>query len=225
MSKTSENLILQHYTGELGELEQLSQANIAAYAAQIGVEYRRLDGDLFKTGLTAPCQKLAMLNEEFDDFDQVVMMDMDMFARLGLTESIFDVLGIGVSTWFQRRLKWKQIQRRNGLGFIRAPYWGGAIWKLTRKQRKEFRSALPLVDLKKYSGRLEDEGIMHALAYHLQLRGHIMPDGDKWAYGSYLKGVENAALIHVRPRTARKSPKVPKMDVYRSLVQRGLISS
>jgi len=42
-------------------------------------------------------QKLAILNEEFDSYDSVVMLDTDVFMRAGLTESIFDMPGIGVS--------------------------------------------------------------------------------------------------------------------------------
>ena len=217
------NIILQHYTGELGELELLSKANISAYADQVGADYKLILGNAFHPDLSPPCQKLAILNEEFDDYDDAVIVDLDMFTRMGLTENVFEVPGIGVSTWFQRRLKWKNIRTFTGMVYIMGTYWGGAIWKLTRDQRQKFRAALSDVDIMKYNNKLEDEGIMHALAYKVGIRNEVMPGGDKWAHGSYMDGVENCALIHVRPSLAQKTGKVPKMEVFHSLVERGLI--
>lgn len=219
------NIVLQHYSGELGELEELSKANISAYAESIGAEYRLLRGDVFHPDLSPPCQKLAMFNEEFDSYDVVCMVDIDMFTNRNLNESIFDVQGLGVSTQFQRRLKWAYFRKAKGMVKLFSIYWGGAIWRLEKQQRKALRAMLPKIDLNKYNGILEDEGIMHQLAFHAGIKGKqtILPGGEKWAYGSYLEGVEQAALIHVRPRTSRKGPRVPKIDVYHSLVKQGLI--
>tara|TARA_R110002167_G_scaffold203832_1_gene407812 strand:- start:106 stop:234 length:129 start_codon:yes stop_codon:yes gene_type:complete len=40
------NIILQHYTGELGELEKLSQKNIQEYAKACGAEYKLIQGNV-----------------------------------------------------------------------------------------------------------------------------------------------------------------------------------
>ena len=74
------NIILQHYTGEPGELERLSIANISDYASRIGAEYKLVQGNVFRKTLTAPCQKMYMLDPVWDEYDYVVMMDIDMFA-------------------------------------------------------------------------------------------------------------------------------------------------
>lgn len=219
------NIILQHYTGDLGELEILSKKNMEEYADKLGAEYRLLSGNVFHPELTPPCQKLAMFDEQFDDYDTVVMVDIDMFTRKGMVDSIFSEKGIGVSTGFQRRLKWKNIRKMNGLLHWNSVYWGGAIWRLERDQRIALRKAMPKVNLFKYNGKLEDEGIMHQLARHAGIRGQdcILPGGEKWAHGSYLPDIEKSALIHIRPRTSRKGPRVRKIDVYRSLVEKGII--
>ena len=52
------NIILQHYTGELGELEKLSRDNIKKYAEFCGAEYQLIRGNLLKVeGLKLTEQK------------------------------------------------------------------------------------------------------------------------------------------------------------------------
>jgi hypothetical protein len=217
-------LILQHYTGALGELERLSVENISKFAAAFGAEYRFIEGNVFSAKLSAPMQKLVMLDERFDDYDVVVMMDADMFARKGLTEDLFAQDGIGVSGAFQRRLKWAYIRKMKGLLHWRYPYWNGSLWKLDRWHRQMFRSKLPLVDLEKYSqGRLEDEGVMHQLARHSGFTGGILPGGDRWAMSSWSEEIDTSALIHIRPDIVRKGAKRPKIETLRAFVDRGLI--
>ncbi len=217
-------LILQHYTGELGALEQLSVENIRRFAANSGADYQFLEGNVFSDALSAPMQKLVMLDPRFDDYDVVVMMDTDMFSRKGLTEDLFAQPGIGVSGAFQRRLKWASIRKMKGLVHWRYPYWNGSLWKLDRSHRQRFRAKLPLVDLQKYSnGRLEDEGVMHQLARHSGFREGILPGGDRWAMSSWSEEIDDAALIHIRPNIVRKGPKRPKIDTLHAFVEKGLI--
>ncbi len=218
-------LVLQHYSGEPGEVERRSIRNIQAYAAKEGAAYRFLDGAVFDDRLSAPMQKLIILDPQFDDFDTVVMLDTDMFTRVGMTESLFDQDGIGVSGASQRRLKWAFIRKRKGLLHWRYPYWSGSVWKLTLAERKRFRQHLPKVDLAKYSnGRLEDEGVMHQLARHAKFRGGILPGEMRWSWDSYRPGIEEAALIHIRPKIAPKGPERPKIETLNALVDRGLIA-
>lgn len=217
-------LVLQHYTGILGELERHSISNIRSFAASENAEYRFLEGNVFCEELSAPMQKLIMLDEQFDEYDTVVMLDTDMFVRKGLAESLFDQPGIGVSGPFQRRLKWAFIRKMKGLVHWRYPYWNGSLWKLDRLQRQSFRSKLHLVDMAKYTnGRLEDEGVMHQLARHSRFRGGVLPGGSKWAMSSWEDGLENAAMIHIRPQITFKGPKRPKIESLNALVSRDII--
>jgi hypothetical protein len=219
-------LVLQHYTGTLGELETRSVANIRRFAAQFGADYRFLEGDVFSPSLSAPMQKLVILDKRFDAYDTVVIMDADMFMRKGLSEDLFLQNGIGVSGAFQRRLKWASIRKMKGLLHWRYPYWNGSLWKLDRNLRQLFRSKLPLVDLQKYSnGRLEDEGVMHQLARHSGFTSGILPGGDKWAMSSWSEEIGAAALIHIRPNITRKGPKRPKLDTLDLFVRNGLIEA
>lgn len=217
-------LVLQHYTGRLGELEELSIDNIKAFAAAEGAAYIFQDGNVFSEDLSPPMQKLIMLSSQFDEYDVVVMLDTDMFVRKGLTESLFDQPGIGVSGSFQRRLKWSQIRKMKGLVHWRYPYWNGSLWKLDLHHRQLFRSKLPLVDLVKYTDRrLEDEGVMHQLARHSNFTDGILPGGDKWAMSSWDPRLPDAAMIHIRPQVVFKGPKRPKIETFRHLVAQGLI--
>lgn len=217
-------LVLQHYTGTLGELERHSIKNIRSFAVSERAEYRFLQGNVFSENLSAPMQKLVLLDKQFDEYDTVVMLDTDMFVRKGLSESLFDQPGIGVSARFQRRLKWAFIRKMTGLVHWRYPYWNGSLWKLDREHRQLFRSKLHLVDMMKYTnGRLEDEGVMHQLARHSSFTGGVLPGGSRWAMSSWENDIENAAMIHIRPQIVFKGPKRPKIDSLHALVGRGLI--
>lgn len=220
------NLILQHFTGTPDAVVKASIDSISGYAAQIGAEYRLLSGPAFREGLSNPMQKLALMNAEFDAYDGVVVVDTDVFMRAGLTESIFDVPGIGVSGPAQRRLKWAYIRKMKGLLHWRYPYWCGSLWKLDRDLRQRFRAKLPKIDLMKYSnGRLEDEGVMHQLARHCRITNGYMPGGMRWSCPNYAEDVADAALIHVRPRAVYRGPTRPKADMLQDMIDRSLIAA
>jgi hypothetical protein len=98
------NIILQHFDGELRELDYLSIKNIKQYAQMVGAEYELVKGKPFNKNLTAPCQKVYMINQVFDAYDNVLMLDIDMFAPKGMTENIFDLPGVGLYHTVQQRL-------------------------------------------------------------------------------------------------------------------------
>lgn len=217
-------LIIQHYTGELGEVERLSVKNIQGFAEREKAHYLFLEGNVFSEELSAPMQKLSMLDERFDEYDVVVMLDADMFTRNSLQESLFAQPGIGTSGPVQRRLKWASIRKMKGLLHWRYPYWNGSLWKLDREQRQLFRSKLPLVNLMKYScGRLEDEGVMHQLARHNNFKGGALPGVDKWAMPSWYNDLDRAAMIHVRKRISVEGGKRSKLENLYALIDKGLI--
>ncbi|KKK47331.1 hypothetical protein LCGC14_3156280, partial [marine sediment metagenome] len=128
--RTMNNIILQHWTGEMDQLGTLSSANIAKYAKKCGAKYELLRGNVFRPNLSPPCQKLYMLDKVFDEYDVVVMLDIDMFVRKGMKENIFDpsIQGIGMCTEFQENLFKGLCRRQPQLTNSRYPYWGGAIY-------------------------------------------------------------------------------------------------
>ena len=219
-------LLLQHWTGSLGELEYYSSHNIKEYAIRCEADYQLLRGNVFHPKLTAPCQKLVMLTEQFDEYDIVVMLDADMFTRRGMTGNIFTVPGIGMTTDFQKSLLVNMKKRFPTFVNLNYPYWGGAIWKLTRKQRQTLRKHISEKDLLVFNGNYEDEGIMHRLATLSNMKEpNALPGGNSWCHCSYRPGIEQAEMIHIRPKVTPTGPKRPKLENYADLVNRGFIDA
>jgi len=213
------NIILQHWTGELEELGKLSSANIAAYAERISTEYRLLRGDVFRRGLSSQCQKLHMLEAEFDAYDWVVMVDMDMFAVTGLAEDVFEVPGTGLFSDYTALIFEKLRQRHPTLSDSRWGFWGGAIWRLSRELRQRLRAQIREQELAAFSGNYNDEGIMHRLACLARVPQDWLPQ--RWCQCSYLPNPAGAAMIHVRTKVTPTGPKRPKIENYHAL--RGVI--
>ena len=221
------NIILQHFDGELRELDYLSIANIKRYAEMVGAEYELVTGKPFDETLTAPCQKVCMIEKEFDVYDNVLMLDIDMFAPKGMTENIFDLPGVGLYHTVQKRLHRQLVQLYPMLGNIDAPYWGGAIYKMDRNLRKRLRDGLKtntswMLKFNKLY-HFEDEGIMHVLAN----RAGINPKGTyldpKWCQCSFLPNPEKAGFIHIRTKITPQGPKREKIENYRDLVNKGIL--
>jgi len=219
------NILLQHWTGTQPELVQKSVENMKKYAKKCGADYRLLEGNGFRPWLATPCQKLWMLDEEFDEYDVVVMVDPDMFTRKGLEENIFtDVTGIGMYNHnFQGDLFRNMRKRYPLLTDPKGPYWGGAIYRLERKDRQNMRKYLNDAEMTVHSGNFNDEGIMHRIASLAKIPRQKLPGGFKWCHCSYREGIENSAMIHIRPKTTPTGNKKPKLDNYYTLVKRGLI--
>jgi hypothetical protein len=219
------NIILQHYTGTPGKLEELSLANIRKYADFCGAEHQLIQGDLFMKGLSAPCQKVHMLNEVWDEYDYVVMMDIDMFTRKGMTKNIFtDAKGYGRHFGIQEHLVQGLKRTFPDLGDPNYPYWGGSIYRLPRKLRQELRKHIVREEVIRFDRGLEDEGIMHRLAVRAKIpKEGAYLDGQNWNYSSFDYGVENANIIHIRTKIWPNGPKRSKIENYQGLVERGLI--
>ena len=218
------NIILQHWTGELGELELLSSANIKKYAEKLGADYRMLRGQVFREHLTPPCQKLYMLDKAFDEYNVVVMLDPDMFTRKGMEDNIFEELGVGKTTEIQDRLLKSFRRLHHNLANPNYPYWGGAVRRMDRELRQKLRVHIDAEDWTPISKpyHFEDEGIMHRLMTLANIK-NTTTLARKWSHGSFEEGVENAALIHIRTKIAPQGPKRTKLENYRGLVKRGII--
>lgn len=222
------NIILQHFDGELRELDKLSMANIQEYAEMVGAEYRLITGRPFRPHLTSPCQKVHMIDEEFDEYDQVLMLDIDMFAPKGMTENVFELEGVGLYADTQKRLH-ETIARNYPMIASRiAPYWGGAIYKMDRAMRKKLRGQLfgPEGWMNNYNQpyRYEDEGIIHTLAFKAGLYVDNKYTLDqKWCQCSFLPNPEKAGFIHIRTKVTPSGPKREKIENYNALVEQGIL--
>jgi len=217
-------IILQHWTGELGELERLSSENIQEYAKFCGADYKLLRGAVFNYSVSTQSQKMHMLSEEWDDYDVVVMLDIDMFVRKGSNANIFtDETGIGRHYNIQETLV-KNLARKFPLMCDeRYPYWGGSAYRLEKDIRQEFRKHLRINEMLQFNGNFNDEGIMHRCAVLADYKEKRYFDRQQWNYSSFEETVDEANIIHIRPKVKQGGPKRPKIENYRALVERGLI--
>lgn len=216
------NIILQHFTGKLRPLDKLSIENIQAYASRIGVDYQFVNGQVFREHLTPPCQKVHILDEKWDDYDNVLMLDIDMFATKNLYENVFNSPGVGLFAGTQERLKNRLVQ----YGRIRPDdgYWAGAFYKLTREQRIALRDIIPpndeWMDLYNKPYHYEDEGIIAEL---FSQTGTPWQNCDpKWQQDSYLPQ-HKAGMIHVRTKITPQGPKREKIENYYDMVMKGIL--
>jgi hypothetical protein len=221
------NIILQHFDGELRELDKLSVENISKYASRIGADYKLVLGKPFNVNLTAPCQKVVMLDEIFDKWDNVVMLDIDMFKTRTNDENIFLCKGIGLYEDTQVKLHYKLTQLYPNISSPAAPYWGGAIYKMNKEERVKLRQGL-LEDtswMETYNKpyHYEDEGIMHTLAVKTNFYPEHPYLDKKWCYCSFLNNPENAGFIHIRTKITPSGPKREKIENYKSLLEVGIL--
>jgi len=222
------NIILQHWTGEMDELGLASQKNISRYAKSVGADYRLLRGDVLDASFIPPMQKLFMLDESFDEYDVVVMLDMDMFVRKGMDKNIFtDETGYGKHTAVQKMLSKKIVQRYPKLGKAGYPYWGGAVYRFPREDRQKLRQHLSMEDFRPFDNHYNfaDEGVMHVLAVRsgMKLNEDSYMKSNLWECGNFEDNVDQCYFIHIRTKITPKGPKQDKILNYRAMVARGLI--
>ena len=222
------NIILKHLDGDLRPLDEKSVENIRAYADMVGAEYRLIRGKPFRKHLTSPCQKVYMLDKEFDEYDQVLMLDIDMFAPIGMEENIFELEGVGLYADVQKMLHRKIAAQYPMIANLSVPYWGGAIYKMDKTMRTKLRTHLGSNEgwMNNYNKlyHFEDEGIMHTLAYKQGLKcedRYILEQ--KWCQCSFLPNPENAGFIHVRTKITPTGPKREKIENYNELVSKGVL--
>jgi len=222
------NIILQHFDGDLRPLDEKSVENIMAYADMVGAEYRLIRGKPFRKHLTSPCQKVYMLDKEFDEYDQVLMLDIDMFAPIGMEENIFELEGVGLYADVQKMLHRKIAAQYPMIANLSVPYWGGAIYKMDKTMRMKLRQHLDGNEgwMNNYNKlyHFEDEGIMHTLACKQGLKcedKYILDQ--KWCQCSFLPNPENAGFIHVRTKITPTGPKREKIENYDELVSKGIL--
>ena len=216
------NIILQHFTGKLRTLDKLSVENISAYAERIGVEYQFVEGQVFREHLTPPCQKVHILDEKWDEYDDVLMLDIDMFVTKNLRLNVFKAEGVGLFADVQKGLKNRLV--KHGRIESESAYFGGAIYKLTKQQRQSLRDGIPEDDswMDPYNKpyQFEDEGIMSELFHRTDTQWSNLDQ--KWCQDSYIPE-HKAGMIHVRTKIKPEGPKREKIDNFYDLQMRGVI--
>lgn len=221
------NIILQHFDGNLRELDKLSIENIKNYSIHVGAEYQLITGKPFRPHLTPPCQKVIAIDERFDSYDNVVMLDIDMFAPRRIKHNIFEVTGIGVYSEIQKLLHNKLVERYKKISSLSAPYWGGSIYKFTKEQRIQLRNHLGNDEswMNNYNKpyNYEDEGIFHTLATKTNLDCKNTYLDKMWSTCSYLPTVQEAGFIHIRTKITPTGPKRDKLTNYKELVKKNII--
>lgn len=224
------NIILQHFNGELRELDKLSVENIQAYAERIGADYQLIGGRPFREHLTDPCQKAYVIDEAWDDYDNVLMLDPDMFVTKSCDENVFDLPGCGTHGPTQIRLK----QRLAQMGRIapQAPYWAGSFYKFSCTSRQQLRAQMPSndkwMDIYNKPYFYEDEGILSELAW--KARHPQWYIGVEWNLCSFLPNVAQANMIHIRTKKPghpngswEDGGKQDKILNYQQLVDEGIL--
>ena len=216
------NIILQHFTGKLRTLDKLSVENISAYAERIGVEYQFVEGQVFREHLTPPCQKLHILDEKWDEYDDVLMLDIDMFVTRNLRLNVFKEEGVGLFADVQKGLKNRLV--KHGRIESKSAYFGGAIYKLTKQQRQSLRDGIPEDDswMDPYNKpyQFEDEGIISELFHRTDTQWSNLDQ--KWCQDSYMPE-HKAGMVHVRTKIKPEGPKREKIDNFYDLQMRGVI--
>lgn len=222
------NIILQHFDGKLRPLDELSKTNIEAYAKMVGADYELVTGKPFRSHLTSPCQKVYMLDERYDKYNQVLMLDIDMFAPIGMKENVFDLQGVGLYADTQSMLHRKIAATNPMFASLKAAYWGGAIYKMDRPMRQKLRGHFGGDEswMNPYNKlyQFEDEGIMHTLAMLSNYRHNPEMYLDrKWCQCSFLPNPEKAGFIHVRTKITPQGPKREKMENWQELHDKGIL--
>ena len=216
------NIILQHFTGKLRPLDKLSVENISAYAERIGVEYQFVEGQVFREHLTPPCQKVHILDEKWDEYDDVLMLDIDMFVTRNLRLNVFKAEGVGLFADVQKGLKNRLV--KHGRIESESAYFGGAIYKLTKQQRQSLRDGIPeddsWMDPYNKSYQFEDEGIISELFHRTDTQWSNLDQ--KWCQDSYMPE-HKAGMVHVRTKIKPEGPKREKIDNFYDLQMRGVI--
>tara|TARA_R100000773_G_scaffold41064_1_gene37398 strand:+ start:261 stop:929 length:669 start_codon:yes stop_codon:yes gene_type:complete len=221
------NIILQHFDGELRELDKLSIDNIRNYADMVGAEYQLITGKPFRKHLTSPCQKVYMLDKCWDKYEDVLMLDIDMFAPKNMNENVFNYSGVGLYEDVQKRLHRSLINHYPLQSSLIHPYWGGAIYKLSLSLREKLRAGLGGNEtwMNNYNKlyHFEDEGIIHTLACKARLNNRGTTLHRKWCQCSFLPNPELAGFIHVRTKITPQGPKREKIENYNELVEKGIL--
>ena len=230
------NLILQHFHPQyenVGKpmpwIVEKSTGNLKRYADKLGAEYKLLDGQPFREGLRAQCQKLCVLNEEFDVYDNIAVFDTDMFVVNGCEKNIFEADGIGCYPEVHRTRVMNDFKRAfPKLANSDYPILSGSAYSMPREfrqlMRAQINSGMEAVFRMISPKPFVDEGILHVLMQKAKFKRETYLD-ERWSYSSYLPDLTSAYIIHVRYTPHKKGGPVDKRDENcKKLMDKGIIS-
>ena len=83
------------YDGQLPDWGQAASKTVQMYCAELGCDYELITGNPIGKEFGPYAQKLHHLNEKYDKYDQVLMLDTDIIATKQY-DNVFDVPQIGV---------------------------------------------------------------------------------------------------------------------------------
>ena len=138
------NLILQYWTGPLPEWARLAMKSIELYAKDISVDYQLVSGWPLGEFRGTVSQKICLVKEEYDSYDNVLMLDTDMVYS-GIADDAFQYDGIGR---YHLKAMSSHLSSKQGRYWPRlykqdSPLFFGNFIKLNREQRITLRAALP----------------------------------------------------------------------------------
>lgn len=88
-------IILQHWNGPLPQWAELAKKSVELYAKKIGSDYELVTGYPLGEKLGPNPQKLVYISDRYDEYDKVLMLDMDVIAT-DKYENVFNYDHIGV---------------------------------------------------------------------------------------------------------------------------------
>lgn len=138
------NLILQHWNNKMPTWARLACESVKLYAKDIGVEYKLISGWPMGEFRGAVSQKIAVVLEDWDEYDDVVMLDSDMVYS-GKADNCFQYEGVGRLHFKAMKSKENSKQGRYWPNLYKQgePLFFGNFVKLTREERIALRQYIP----------------------------------------------------------------------------------
>lgn len=132
------NIILQHWNGPLPDWARLAKRSVEIYAEKVGAQYQLVTGYPLGEKLGPNPQKLVYITEQYDEYDRVLMLDMDVIAT-DKYENAFDHSEIGVL--HDRAMKGQSRTPKSAVDLfeIGMPIFFGNYIMTTKDQRQKMR--------------------------------------------------------------------------------------
>jgi len=234
-------LLLQHWDGDLTELAKRSVKCMSAYAESVGADYKLLRGKVFHDlSDGSPTQKMIILDEQFDAWDIVVMVDCDMFTinRDILLDIFTEEEGFGnhsspldnkipSDNTVQANLKSSLLRKDPDSYDPDCSYWGGSCYRFPLWLRQKLRSVMDKNKVKTYhNSNNVDEGFMFHLNSLAGIKGHYFPSDVRWQFANDWSGIEEyAQFIHIRNkrRINGEVVRADKLECLDALVENNII--
>ena len=164
------NIILQHYDGQLPNWGIFARDTMIKYAEAIGAKYELVTGNPVGWWHGPYAQKMVMLDEKYDEYEQVLMLDMDIAATNVYTDVItIPQIGVLHSRAMTSPKKAKNGWETSSLYKQGSHLFFGNFIKLPKDMRVELRKYLdwPKFNLSIGENRYgSDELILHYLFWN-----------------------------------------------------------